>query len=306
MVNILKQEALLHGDRLEILPVERLQDLKGEIDVFENSEKLNNFQKWIVNRLYNFTLPGGGFTVKSIILAAIPHPAYAKVQFAKNGVKYDLLSLVRSDFESNEKYLHEFITERGYNIKAAPNLPMKRLAVKCGLAVYGRNNITYVDGMGSYFSFTAYYTDLPCETDNWVRIQHAEICDKCKICFNNCPTGAIRKNRFLIDNEKCLSYLNENAGDFPEWLPVSVHHCVYDCLKCQIPCPMNRPYKDNVLESIKFNEDETDMLLNGVNFDEFPSEMKLKVKMLGMDEWIDAIPRNLKVLLDIDQLGHDL
>ena len=32
------------------------------------------------------------------------------------------------------------------------NIPLKRLAVESGAAVYGRNNITYVDGLGSLYS----------------------------------------------------------------------------------------------------------------------------------------------------------
>ena len=43
---------------------------------------------------------------------------------------------------------------------------MKLAAVRSGLAQYGRNNICYVEGMGSFFSFHAYLTDRVFEEDH--------------------------------------------------------------------------------------------------------------------------------------------
>lgn len=41
------------------------------------------------------------------------------------------------------------------------------------------------------------------------------------------------------------------------------------------------------------------MLLSGRLFDEFTPELKQKVKMSGLDQWLEAIPRNLKVLFEL-------
>jgi epoxyqueuosine reductase len=38
---------------------------------------------------------------------------------------------------------------------------LKRLAVRSGLARYGRNNVTYVEGMGSFLELSASLTDMP-------------------------------------------------------------------------------------------------------------------------------------------------
>lgn len=298
MINLLKQEAITNGDKLQIIKVERLQSLKEEIKLFVENEDLNGFQKWIVNDMYQFTLPETEFLIKSIIVIAIPHPAYAKVEFTRKGKQYNFLSLAVSDFNNTEKYLNDFLALTDYHFKKATNLPLKRLAVESGLAAYGRNNIGYVDGMGSFFSFAAYFSDILCEKDNWREVHKLDICNNCKICFNNCPTGAILKDRFLIDNEKCLSAFNEVTGDFPDWIPITAHHCLYDCLKCQVKCPMNKPYVDNVIGPIKFSEEETNMLLSGRNYDEFTPELKQKSIILGLEQWLPAIPRNLKVLFE--------
>jgi epoxyqueuosine reductase len=292
----LEKLAREHGDRLKVIPVKHLADVKKMIEEFKNQEELNNFQKWIVNDLYQFELPQEEFSVNSIILTAIHHPFCAKVTLEKEGEKITVLSLVKADFKNTEEYLGNYLKEKEYKIKTQYNLPLKRLGVHSGLAKYGRNNITYIDGLGSNFSYAAYLTDMVCEEDTWGDLKNAKACGNCSACIKICPTGAIRKDRFLIDNQKCLPCMNEMPGEFPEWLPVSVHHTLYDCLYCQQVCPMNRDQMKDVVEEISFTEEETNMLLEGRPIDSFSVEAKLKIYQLGLDDWYDAIPRNLKAL----------
>lgn len=299
MMELLKRQAQAGGYQLRIVPAECLYNLKDEINHFNENEKLNGFQKWIVNELYHFDLPEAEFDIKSIIIAAIPHPFYAKTEFIRESKRYELFSLIMSDFDHVDTSLNSLIIPRGYHIISAPNLPYKRLAVKSGLAVYGRNNICYVDGMGSSLSFAAYFTDILCTDYEWTDIKNADRCANCRACMNNCPTGAIRPDRFLIDNEKCLSCHNEVPGDFPAWLPGTSHHLLYDCLKCQIVCPMNTELINNIAGPFIFSEEETGLLLSGAKIEDFTPELKQKVKVLGMDQWLGAIPRNLSVLFDL-------
>ena len=64
---------------------------------------------------------------------------------------------------------------------------------------------------------------------------------------------------------------------------------------------MNKKHVNNVMESVRFCEDETDMLLSGGHFDAFPHALKQKSKMLGLNNWLDAIPRNLKILFELSE-----
>ncbi|WP_256311538.1 hypothetical protein [Tissierella carlieri] len=50
---------------------------------------------------------------------------------------------------------------------------MKRLGEHSDLAKYGRNNVTYVDDLGSNFSYTAYFSDIMCEEDTWGEVENA-------------------------------------------------------------------------------------------------------------------------------------
>ena len=310
MIELLKQEILKHGDKVKILSIERLNDLKKDIERFAENDALNNFQKYIVNSLYKFEVPDVDFVIKSIIIIAVPRPAYAKVEFVWQGKKFLLASFALSDIESEDaptvtgQYLENYLTPEDYHIKHTKDLPLKRLAARSGLAVYGRNNICYVEGMGSHLTLVAYFTDIPCVKDDWTDICNAEICTNCRVCINSCPTDAIRDDRFLIENERCLSFFNEVPGEFPEWIPLSAHNCVYDCLKCQNVCPMNKEYSDNVIGPIKFSEEETNMLMAAREFSEFNPALQKKVKVLGMDQWLKAIPRNLKVLFELSEQGN--
>ena len=61
---------------------------------------------------------------------------------------------------------------------------------------------------------------------------------------------------------------------------------------------MNADYVHNVTGPVRFSEEETEMLLAGKKHDEMELSLQKKVKLLGMDQWLDAIPRNLRVLFD--------
>lgn len=160
MNKLLSKEAVMHGDILTIVSSDRLTDLKSDIDLFAKTEKLNNFQKWTVNKMYNYDIPNSNLVDNSIILIAISHPFYADVIFNKEGKEYLGKCLVPPDFDETDKYLKIFLEEYGYQAKRANNLPLKRLGVQSGLSEYGRNNITYIDGLGSNFSLVAYFSDM--------------------------------------------------------------------------------------------------------------------------------------------------
>jgi epoxyqueuosine reductase len=192
----------------------------------------------------------------------------------------------------------EEVGKAGYRI-ATPLLPLKLLAVRSGLAEYGRNNITYVSGMGSFMRLTAVYSDMPCEEDQWQEVHVMERCETCDLCSKACPTGAISPERFLLRAEKCLTYHNEKKGDvpFPDWIKPSWHNCLIGCIRCQAACPENKPFLQWVGETAEFTEKETQFLLGGVSRDKVPASTIKKLQRLSLTDYFDELPRNLRVLL---------
>jgi epoxyqueuosine reductase len=197
-----------------------------------------------------------------------------------------------------ERVIAEEVGKEGYKV-ATPMLPLKLIAVRSGLAKYGRNNITYVSGMGSFMRLTAVYSDKPCEKDTWQKAQTLKRCETCNLCSKACPTGAISTDRFLLKAEKCITYHNEKKGNipFPDWINPSWHNCVVGCIRCQAVCPENKQFLQEVGETAEFNEAETKLLLNGTPIEKVPKSTLKKLKLLSLTDYFDALPRNLSVLL---------
>ena len=67
--------------------------------------------------------------------------------------------------------------------------PLKTLAACAGLARYGRNNIAYVPGLGSYLMLAACcLSDAPPPDDApWGEPQELERCERCSACLRACP-----------------------------------------------------------------------------------------------------------------------
>ena len=118
--------------------------------------------------------------------------------------------------------------------------PLKTLAACAGLARYGRNNIAYVAGLGSYLMLAACATDAPPPADSaWDEPRQLDRCERCSACLRACPSGAIRADRFLLQTDRCLTTVNEDEAPFPDWVDPAWHHCAVGCLRCQQSCPEN-------------------------------------------------------------------
>ena len=72
-----------------------------------------------------------------------------------------------------------------------------------------------------------------------------EFCGNCRICIEQCPTGAINDDR-TIDARKCIANLTiEDRGPIPEDIIPKIGRRIYGCDKCQEVCPWNRDAKSH-------------------------------------------------------------
>ncbi|MFX1478862.1 MAG: 4Fe-4S double cluster binding domain-containing protein [Promethearchaeota archaeon] len=241
--------------------------------------------------------------INSLFIIAIPVPQF-KAIFHWNNEELSLTIpptyLYGLDIVNQTKdFLTNILSSEGYNVEYA-QLPQKTLAVRCGLAEYGRNNITYVSGMGSFYRLATYYSDFPTEQDNWQDLRMMDLCKECSACVRKCPTGAIPKNdRFLLYAGRCLTYHNEQPGEipFPEWIDPSSHNCIIGCMHCQRICPANKKVKDWIEPGPVFTEEETQLLLNLQESDKIPENLMKKCKDFDFDSYLDVFPRNLSIYL---------
>jgi epoxyqueuosine reductase len=168
--------------------------------------------------------------------------------------------------------------------------------VHSGLAQYGKNNITYVNGMGSYHRLVAFISDLPGAQDYWQAPQVLERCENCKACMKACPTGAISADRFLLNAERCLTFHNERRAVFPQWIKPAWHNCLVGCLYCQKACPVNKDVPMSIEEGPEFSDKETALMLQGAPKSEFPQNAIDKLESLDMIGYLPVLGRNLREL----------
>lgn len=178
--------------------------------------------------------------------------------------------------------------------------PLKTLAAGTGLARYGRNNIAYVPGLGSYLQLAACVTDVaPPSGAVWGEPQALERCESCSACLRACPTGAIRADRFLLDTERCLTWVNEDRRPFPPWVEPAWHTCAVGCLRCQQACPEDAAVDLVVAAAEVFDEGESAAILAAAPAGELPAGTRAKLERCGLDYEPQLIARNLRALIAV-------
>lgn len=277
------------------IPISCLNDIRDDISTFAQRSDLNGFQNWIVKERYMLN-PEPDFEPQSIIIAAVGFNLCNVVFHYEGKTVTSVVDLAASE----DKVIELLFKGSNYRFFYDYWLPQKRLAVRSGLAEYGRNNICFVDGMGSLISLFVFISDMQYDKDyTWREVKNMDVCDTCNLCLSSCPTGAILNNRFLIDNEKCLTSMNEFGTEpFPDTVPKSIHHRIVCCSRCQELCPANRDWFDNITQSVSFSEEETALLLSGEKFEDLPKELADKLETNCMKWFYESIPRNLKALFD--------
>ncbi len=251
---------------------------------------------------FNYIVPESLPKVKSVVVVAVPRLQTQAIVTWK-GQRIPLVipptyTAYDRTREQVENILAEKLKEGGY-AWARTSLPLKLMATRTGLGKYGRNNLCYVSDMGSFLQLVAVYSDMPCEKDYWQEATMMESCAGCDLCCQACPTGAIRRDRFLLQQERCIVFHNEKKGSipFPEWMKSSWHNCIIGCMHCQRVCPSNRKFLNLKGEEEEFSEEETTLLFRGRSRDTFPAATLEKLSNLSLDDELDKLPRNLGVLL---------
>jgi epoxyqueuosine reductase len=285
--------------RAGIVPFSRLEELRREIEGW--------YEKgYIDKKLYSSYMGGffkrteSSFKAESVIIVAIPQPQYRLYFNIKNK---RLPAIIPPTYLNGYKINQEvksllvrFFSGTGYMVEGAI-LPEKLLAVRSGMSKYGKNNISYIEDLGSFYQLEAFFSNVTCSDENWYEERELEKCSDCRICLKNCPTGAITASRFLLRAEKCLTFLNEGDDEFPAWIKPEFHNCLIGCLRCQIVCPYNRLLTSWIEDIGEFSSEETEYLLSGIPPDSLPLSIIEKINLIDFKSHLHQIPRNLRALI---------
>jgi epoxyqueuosine reductase len=206
------------GFQIRIVSIEHVKELETEI--------MTRYQSGLLDpELYDAYLASFDFAcyqklkdARSLIIVTVPQPQ-VQVAFMWDDKSYPVVipptyySAIDNDVADR---LKENLEPQGYQLQKV-RLPEKLLAVRSGLAQYGKNNITYVKGMGSFQRPVVFISDYPCEEDSWGKAAVLEHCENCSACLKACPTNAIVSDRFQLYAERCLTFHNEHSPGTTAW-----------------------------------------------------------------------------------------
>ncbi len=243
-----------------------------------------------------FWLDGQGVGLEpgeqSLIMVAVPRPAHL-VSFNYRGRSFDLVLPptyhgYRDLFRQVREDLHAHVSGTlGLRVVRGP---YKALATHSGFARYGKNNITYHEGFGSYAQLLAFACRPPVEDaaesvrDN-PEPAVLDRCALCRLCEEACQERAIDSKRFLLYAERCLTLHSEFDGELPETFGSARRACVVGCMACQEVCPENRGLLRLERLPVNFTEDETAYLLHGQLGQPQPPRLLEKVEALRCSDF---------------------
>jgi len=119
-------------------------------------------------------------------------------------------------------------------------IPEKPLLVASGLAVYGRNGLAIVPGLGSLSVIGGAVIPLPsAELCPPAAAQVGDLCGSCTRCISACPVGAIEEPR-VVNPGRCLQGSAGSAVPLEPRIMELWGARLYGCQECQAACPHNR------------------------------------------------------------------
>ncbi len=295
------------GFRMKTFKVEHLEEISpGFISFVEQGLLDEDFYKSDLTH-FNYDYKSALNDARSVIIIASPQ-CKSLIEFNYQGKLFTAVippTYIYPRINSHiTNILNNVILEGGYHFSRLV-LPLKLLAVRSGLAQYGRNNIAYVSGMGSFVRLSAFITDYAFEEDNWGEIKALDSCKTCTACVDKCPTGAIDSERFLIHAQNCITNFNEREAPMPEWVNPGWHDSIVGCMKCQTVCPHNIKLIHSVDERISFNQQETEMILDGSSFNSLPLETQNQISSIGLESYYPILPRNIRLIMDKEAAGGE-
>lgn len=129
-----------------------------------------------------------------------------------------------------------------FRVFANSPLPEKKMAIKSGLGIMGKNGLIIHPKYGSYISLGGvmlpFVPDelLPAKTRKEQSLQ--DPCKACTSCIKACPTGALTAEG--LQKELCIQYYASTHTKVPVAVMKKWGNTLYGCPHCQAACPHNK------------------------------------------------------------------
>ena len=186
---------------------------------------------------------------KFAVVIAVPHEwdsMYANPTYGTSYDAYTKLCFIAGKLEV-------FLKKIGYSARShvpptSYEIAMPPLAIDAGLGEQGRHGVLITPELGANTRLAAVTTNMPLFPDQPIDIGIKKFCNKCKICAEECPSGAISfadkpdkairgYKRWAINADKCYTV----------WNSVATSHS-RGCRVCLAVCPYSR--KNNWVHNV--------------------------------------------------------
>jgi epoxyqueuosine reductase len=240
---------------------------------------------------------------QAIVMLAVPRPAHVVTFQSCDGDLEMIAPPTYAHYRSTfDEVCAQLRADLGLSAREIDliSAPLKSLAALSGLIRYGRNNLGYAPGLGSYFQLIGLAACFPPASEAVSDIEEREMerCRNCLACANACPTGAIEQTRFLLHAQRCYTFFSESPDPIPESIPVPETRCIMGCMICQEVCPENKGLLIYERSGIVFSHRETEAMLG----DPLEREVKIwkdirdKFALLDLSGDTGLFARNLRYL----------
>jgi len=164
-------------------------------------------------------------------------------------------------------------------VDSAPILE-KAWALEAGLGWQGRHSILINKKLGSFIFLGVIVIDKELAYDQPFM---EDLCGACRMCIEECPTGAINENR-TVNATKCISYQTvENKEPAPDKLAPLMGGRVFGCDRCQEVCPWNKKAKQHTTPQF---------------------DMREEVRMMTADDWQNLTREKFNILFKGTPIEH--
>ncbi len=296
MISAIQRWATERGYRIATGGVTVLQEVKSELDTRRRSGELErSFQQAYLDSFCYERSSNAIGDPRAVLMVAMPRPAHRLVFEFEDGPFATILPPTYLRYRPLFETLRDDLTAEVPELRDHLEMlqaPLKLISCRLGLTSYGRNNVTYIPGWGSYLQLLGYVSDVDIGVPaDWTPVPARLMpeCEGCDLCASACPTGAINDDRILLHAECCTTLISESEGDLRG--PLSAR-CLFGCLECQEICPVNKGLLRVESAGVNFNRRETEKLLAG----QMDTGIQEKLRTLGLTEQ-SLIARNLRSLL---------
>lgn len=194
---------------------------------------------------------------KYAIVTATPHEWDQMYANPTYGTSYD--AYARENIIAGK--MEAFIQSIGYAARAhipgaSYDIAVTPIGIDAGLGELGRNGCMITPELGANARLSCVTTNLPMEVDRPIDIGVAKFCEKCKICADQCPSGAINttdKPTHVVRGVK--RWQNDETKCYKTWNSVATSHA-RGCRVCLAVCPYTR--KNNWIHTLSREVDARD------------------------------------------------